>query len=434
MLDDTSLRQDLPALGQEQQLCLYKSMADNTSNPVSIKDLDGRYLYVNPVFTQLFNKTAPAFVGLTDFDLFPRDLAALYRKSDLEAQGSLQAIHQEEIIWVNGEERHYHSVKFGIRDQNDHLFATGQIANDMTTSKQTARQLWVSEERFRQAFEHAMVGMCLADTQGVLLRANPQFCRILGYSQQELEGMNVRDITHPDSKDITPTFIRQALAGEVSSAEYVKYYIHKQGHKVCCRIASSLVRDRNNQPAYFIAHASDITDSLRVEAELKRLANTDPLTGVANRRPFLEQMATELARVRRFGTPASCLMLDFDHFKSINDQWGHSSGDAVLQHFTQLCQQRLRVTDLLGRLGGEEFAILMPGTALDGALELAEQLRLWVADHPLDQGDQHIEFHISLGVTELSAHDHSADEVLARVDAALYRAKDLGRNRVEAAR
>jgi diguanylate cyclase (GGDEF)-like protein/PAS domain S-box-containing protein len=274
--------------------------------------------------------------------------------------------------------------------------------------------------------------MCLVDVNGHLLRVNPQYCQILGYSREELEGVHINSITHPDSFKASQDFMRQALAGEVQRGEFVKRFIQKQGHVVFCRISSSLVRDHLGQPLYFISHVQDITESLRVEAELKRLANTDPLTGVANRRPFLEQMEIELARVQRFNTPASCLMLDFDHFKQINDRWGHSSGDAVLQYFSQLCQQRLRVTDLLGRLGGEEFAILMPGTDLAGATELAEQLRSWVESHPLVLREMHIPFCISLGVTELSRNDHSADEVLARTDTALYRAKDCGRNRVEA--
>lgn len=420
-------------LDEAQLARLFKAIADNSHNIVGIKDLDGRYLYVNVEYPRLFHLPPEAFIGHCDTELFPPEYAARYRENDLLVQHSPHALTMEETSIVDGAVHHYLVVKFPILDDQGKVTATGLIATDITQRKQDEHRIWASEELFRLAFEHATVGMCLVDIRGRLLRVNPQFCQLFGYSREELEGMEVNAITHPDSLEASPKFIQQAIAGDINRAEFVKHYIHKQGHTICCHISSSLVRDNTGNPSYFISHLTDITENLRVEAELKRLANTDPLTGVANRRPFLEQMAQELARVRRFGTPASCLMLDFDHFKYINDRWGHSCGDAVLQHFSRHCQERLRATDLLGRLGGEEFGILMPGTTLSGAMELAEQLRQWINAHPLVTEITQINYSISMGVTALLASDQSADEVLSRTDAALYRAKDLGRNRVEAA-
>jgi diguanylate cyclase (GGDEF)-like protein len=164
---------------------------------------------------------------------------------------------------------------------------------------------------------------------------------------------------------------------------------------------------------------------------LIRLATTDSLTGVANRRHFIEQLEMELAHVIRFGRPAAFLMVDIDHFKSVNDTYGHATGDAVLRHFTELAKQRLRRVDLLGRLGGEEFGILLPGTDSTGAVLFAERFRRYVADTPAQSGDGPIPFTISIGIAMFNSRDVAADSIMARADMALYRAKAHGRNRVE---
>ena len=176
----------------------------------------------------------------------------------------------------------------------------------------------------------------------------------------------------------------------------------------------------------------DIARRKALEMELTRLATTDPLTGVANRRRFIEELEMELARIRRFGRPAALLMVDIDHFKSVNDTHGHAVGDAVLQHLAELSRHRLRAIDLFGRLGGEEFGILLPGTDAAGAWKCAESLRRHVAETPLQSSRGAIPFTVSIGLTVFESGDDAPDGILARADAALYRAKLGGRNRVEA--
>lgn len=424
-----------PAMPPEDYLAsfLFKAIADNSHNIVGIKALDGRYLYVNGEYAKLFGQPAETFLGKADHQLFAPALSDHYRANDLQIQQQQQSAVFEEQVTIDGALRYFLSVKFPVFDDQGKMIATGVIATDITERKLAEQRLWTSQELFRLAFEHATVGIALVATDGTLLRVNPQLGKMFGYDQEKLEGTNVNDLAIPSDQTLSSDFIERALSGEQEIGVFEKRYRHRLGHIVECRVSSALVREADGRPTCFISHVSDITESRRVEEELKRLANTDPLTGLANRRPFLEAMRQELARIRRFGTRASCLMLDFDHFKHINDRWGHSSGDAVLQHFSRLCQERLRATDLLGRLGGEEFAILMPGTALDGARTLSEQLRVWIAQHPLHCGDHQITYSVSMGVTELSAGDDSPDQVLARVDAALYRAKELGRDRVETA-
>lgn len=157
------------------------------------------------------------------------------------------------------------------------------------------------------------------------------------------------------------------------------------------------------------------------------LASRDSLTGLPNRRFLIDSGEAALIQARRDGTDLSCLLVDLDHFKSINDQYGHATGDAVLVRFGELAQTALRQGDIVGRTGGEEFAILLPGAGEAGALLVAEKLRAMLdADH--SEGIPH--FTASIGATTLASGDRTLADLLSRADAALYAAKGLGRNRV----
>jgi diguanylate cyclase (GGDEF)-like protein len=191
------------------------------------------------------------------------------------------------------------------------------------------------------------------------------------------------------------------------------------------------VLDEHGSIQHFVAVKQDITERKRMEGELRQLASTDPLTGIANRRRFLEAMNAELQRIRRYGNGGSLLMLDLDHFKRVNDKHGHAAGDEVLRHFTVLVQRHLRTTDLLGRLGGEEFGVLLTETPHAGAREFAERLRRHVEAEPAATGHGSIPVTVSIGLTVLTGSDAAPDDVLARADEALYEAKSKGRNRVE---
>lgn len=171
----------------------------------------------------------------------------------------------------------------------------------------------------------------------------------------------------------------------------------------------------------------------RQQEELIWLAKRDALTGLFNRGEFLSLAEEELRRSLRYGTDMSAIMLDLDHFKGINDRYGHPAGDAVLRHTAACLMGAVRVTDVVARIGGEEFVVLLPQTRLDDAVQIAEKL-LWTLQHSPAQvaGDVSIGFTASLGVGSLPAgHGSTVAALYAAADHALYEAKRLGRNRVE---
>ena len=184
---------------------------------------------------------------------------------------------------------------------------------------------------------------------------------------------------------------------------------------------------------FVIASTLDITERKRMNDELMLLATTDFLTGLPNRREFMLRLNGEQARLHRdIGGCAAVLLLDLDHFKRVNDEYGHAAGDAVLRHLATLIRDCQRKVDMPGRVGGEEFAILLPGTDLDAAGVFAERLRQRIADSPVPlDGGRSIVVTASIGIAAMCGSDAAGEAALSRADQALYRAKRGGRNRVE---
>ena len=182
-----------------------------------------------------------------------------------------------------------------------------------------------------------------------------------------------------------------------------------------------------------LAVLQDLARLVVDELELRRLATTDSLTGMLTRRAFAAEAAREVARARRTGGSMACIAFDIDHFKSINDRFGHAAGDRVLQTVARVCRENLRAVDVAGRLGGEEFAILLPEADVAQAVVVAERLRLALAEAAVPDGEAVIRLTASFGVAGLTPDETTADAALLRADAAAYDAKRGGRNRTVSA-
>jgi diguanylate cyclase (GGDEF)-like protein len=180
-------------------------------------------------------------------------------------------------------------------------------------------------------------------------------------------------------------------------------------------------------------------NSERLEADLRgaqdklqKMATTDFLTGIANSRLFSEAGEREVQRARRYKRSLAVLMIDLDHFKKINDKYGHAIGDKILVAFAATCKKCLRRADVFGRLGGEEFAILLPETDLSGGEKFAERLRSMIEKSDIKAEKKTLHITISIGVTELLPHDDKLEAALKRADDTMYEAKRKGRNQVVA--
>jgi len=207
-------------------------------------------------------------------------------------------------------------------------------------------------------------------------------------------------------------WVHKRLNGEEFPAEIMLSEVDMEGEKVL----QALVRD--------------ITKRKTMEDELKRLASTDPLTGADNRRSFLEKGAYELLRSRRYNHSLSFLMMDVDHFKTINDTYGHSTGDEVLRTFVLKSLKILRKTDIFGRIGGEEFAVILPETDRELALNIGERLRQKLSEIIVESDLGKVKFTVSIGLTMFEDESDTLVAIMGRADSALYKAKEAGRNRL----
>jgi diguanylate cyclase (GGDEF)-like protein len=200
----------------------------------------------------------------------------------------------------------------------------------------------------------------------------------------------------------------------------------RDGHVLRCE--SAALPDGGRLVSYV-----DITEQVQAADELRRLAITDELTGLFNRRHFLHVIERELGRFERYGRPLSLVMLDIDHFKRVNDQFGHAAGDVVLKSIAQSCRKALRGTDAIARIGGEEFAVVTCETPLAEAAAVAERIRQDIAAVPIPYDAQHLTITVSLGVAEAGPQRQTINDILEAADRALYEGKTRGRNCVVAA-
>ena len=285
------------------------------------------------------------------------------------------------------------------------------------------------EVLFHEIVETAPVPMIVSRFGGEVIYANRRAEEIFGVFPEELEGRNAaRLYVSPEDRD--------AWIEEVQTMGFVydrEIRMKTLGGREFCALLSAAPLRRDDEDVLLIG-VSDITRQKELEAELVRLAEIDGLTEILNRRSFMERSAMELKRAFRHRTPTSLLIIDIDHFKNVNDTYGHHVGDEVLRSLARRLADGLRREDLLGRIGGEEFAALLPQTDLEGALLAAERLRLAVESMVVPCDGWEIRITVSIGASLQEAERvQDLERLLKSADSALYAAKQNGRNRVETA-
>jgi diguanylate cyclase (GGDEF)-like protein/PAS domain S-box-containing protein len=299
-------------------------------------------------------------------------------------------------------------------------------------------QLRASEERWKFAVEGSHDGVWDRNLVTGKVSYSKRYKEMYGFAEDELEDKEEAWYArvHPDDVAEVEASRKAYFAGDSD--------IYKSERRMQCKDGSwkwTLVRGmvvrraEDGKPLRMIGTHTDISEQKRQEAELRMLATSDPLTGLPNRRHFLSRMDEELARLQRLDAQdVSLLMLDIDYFKRVNDTHGHSVGDAVLKHFAAILNEELRQIDSVGRLGGEEFAIILPGADPAAAETFAERLRRKVETSPLQMDALSVPVTVSIGIAAMRPNDTPTNNALARADEALYQAKSSGRNRVKISR
>ncbi len=289
--------------------------------------------------------------------------------------------------------------------------------------KRISQALVESEEHFRNAFDYAAIGMALVSPEGNWLRVNRSLCEIVGYSEAELLVSDFQSITHPDDLGEDLAEIYRMLAGDILTCQLEKRYIHKLGHDVWASSSASLVHDAKGQPLHLIFQIQDITERKRAEAAIHTLSLADELTGLYNRRGFLAFSQQHLASLHRSNQGVVIIYADLDGLKAINDSFGHIEGDRALIKTAELLKETFRSSDVLGRLGGDEFTALAAVAEDDGVDKLVSRLEQKFANYNALRLAPY-KLSISIGVAQLDADGRqSMEDLLAEADSAMYENK-----------
>ena len=284
------------------------------------------------------------------------------------------------------------------------------------------------QARFESAFASAPIGMALVDMDGRWLQVNDALCRITGYTRNELKATTLRAITCPDDIDCDADLFRDLLDRRISSYQTEKRYRHAWGHYHWVALTVSLVSDHRGNPLYVISQVQDISERKEMAARLEFLLDHDFLTGLYNRRRFEQELAREVERAARYRAKGAVLVIDLDNFKDVNDAFGHKAGDDLLKGVAGALRHRMRLTDVLARVGGDEFATLLPEADADQAQLVADGVVTTLRRHVAVLGEHSIRVTASVGVALFDGL--SAAEVLACADLSMFEAKEAGRDQV----
>jgi diguanylate cyclase (GGDEF)-like protein/PAS domain S-box-containing protein len=291
----------------------------------------------------------------------------------------------------------------------------------------------MQRDEISDLYQHAPCGYHSLDAEGRLVRMNETALNWLGYGWQEVQGRHFTELLTPAGRvTFAENFPRFIAAGHIENLELE--LVRKDGSTLPVGITATAVYDPDGRFLCSRSTSFDLTERKRLESRLDQLARTDALTGLSNRRDFYDQASRELQRCERTHKTMALLILDIDHFKQVNDTHGHQGGDRVLQAIANTCKAILRKIDIVARIGGEEFAAMLPETTLELALEIADRMRLAIAGlvTELAPGEK-VRVTASIGVARYEPTDVDLDRLMARADAALYASKHAGRDRVSVA-
>jgi diguanylate cyclase (GGDEF)-like protein/PAS domain S-box-containing protein len=473
MLDVTARKRAEEALAAERSL--LRTLIDIVPDYIYVKDTASRFLAANVAVARAMGASTPQdLLGKSDYDFYPERLAAEYRADEQAILRAGQPVINKDDPRVDptGNRRAVLTTKVPFRDSQGKIIGLVGIGRDITERKRVEE----AEREQRQLADTLRdIGMHLAaelNPDAILDILLEHVARVVPYDSASvmfLEDSHIRvkrsrgyerfGVAHLigdfDLELATLGYLRRIaetrrphivadtradpLWVEMETSRHIRSWA---GAPIMARgqVLGFISLDKTEPNFYtpelaerlaaFAVQAGLALDNARLYAEQQRLAITDELTRIHNRRHLFELGEREFRRARRFGHVLSVIMLDIDHFKQVNDTYGHAVGDQVLLVLAERCRKNIRDVDVLGRYGGEEFAIILPETGLPAACEAAERLRQCVAQTRIPTNAGPLGITISLGVAALTESIRDLPSLLDRADAAMYAAKQAGRNRV----
>ncbi|RYE94185.1 MAG: diguanylate cyclase, partial [Oxalobacteraceae bacterium] len=317
-----------------------------------------------------------------------------------------------------------------ICDEGERLTGVAIVLHDMRERVAAELRLAHSERRFRSAFDNAPLGLALLDRDNRFVRVNRALCRLLGLDAGQLLGTDQAAFGDASDNAIEKEYQQDLLAGRSDAVQYERRYRTHDG-RVLWALVSATLLPADGEPQHFLIQINDLTQRKRAEDDLAHLAHHDALTGAANRALLNEEVDHGIAVARRHRTRLAVVFIDIDYFKHINDSYGHEAGDAVLKETAARLGRTVREIDIVGRMGGDEFVVVLSEVSDAAAvLALTEKLRI-ECGKPVHVGGHELRIAISTGVSLYPDDAKDFRTLLRFADSALYHAKAEGRNNVQ---
>lgn len=411
----------------------FEAILDHIPGMIYYKDRENRFIRVNKAMAEEHGQAKAALEGQHLSAIYPLELAERYYQDDLaviesgEPRLNIVGLNIVEKLVTKQGLRWVDTSKLAFRDDAGEIIGVIGMSFDITDRIEAEKKVKV----LQTAIEQSPIMVVITDPDGTITYVNNTFEAVTGYRRDEALGQNPRILKL--NRDVAIDYQKlweTILAGQDWQGIFQNR--KKNGQPYWEQAIIAPIFDDDGQLYKFIGIKQDITEEYHNRQALEKLYQEDMLTQVYNRRSFFEQMERNVIRYQTEAVKWAMLMLDIDLFKQINDSYGHAVGDQALWGFAEICKKNVRKTDLIGRIGGEEFAICLEHSDFEEALQMAKRLRESVAASELllDNGTV-IKYTVSIGLSLPRTVDEPFEEVLKRADTAMYSAKNKGRNRVE---
>ena len=385
----------------------------------------GRMVFANPTMTTLTGYTKEellAFPNAIDAGVHPDERERIHRLYERRLNGSKSGIRQESrLLTRDGEARNVEIAVTGLPENAD--FQLIGLMTDITDRKRIEEDLRLA----LMVYEHGSEAMSVTGSDGRIITVNPAFLRITGYTLEEIIGRSTR------SFGIEPSVFKD-IKKDIDTIGHWEGEIlnrRKDGDIYPVTISINTIFDQQHQPYRYVTLFSDITNRKQTEALIWRQANFDSLTQLANRSMFYERVGQEIRKANRTRTRLALLFIDLDHFKEVNDTLGHDTGDHLLLEVARRLVVCVRETDVVGRLGGDEFTVLLTGLN-DGSNTIIERIASDIIDtlvKVFKLGSNEVYVSASVGITFYPNDASDIEGLFRNADQAMYLSKNQGRNR-----
>lgn len=409
------------------RLFIIEQLINSSANIMAMADKNHVYRFVNNAYLEMHGKEKHDVIGKQVADVLGEQFNRILKPYFDRALAGYGAVYPTWFTFQGVGEK-FISINYSpFLDQNGEV--AGVIINvwDLTRFKMT-------EMEFRAIFDNSQAGILVVDENRIIKEINHRLVEILGYgSANDLIGRSVIKI-HVNEKTFQEFGEKNFYPLVYGKKLHIEYQLRKKdGEPIWCTLSGKAIDDAfpHDLSKGVVWIIDDLSERKKLEEKLLEKANTDSLTGLFNRRYFVDIAEQEIKKSFRYDHHLSLMIIDIDHFKDFNDKYGHDIGDKVLVAFSKAIRENLRDFDISCRLGGEEFTVLLPNTGMEEATRVAVRLRKVVEEMSIGYSEKELHVTVSIGVSTITSSTPDYKTLNKQADIALYAAKNKGRNRVE---